>query len=422
MMTFPVLSALQVLVALTILQLMLPKFTGTLYFGSSSVRCYREIDIEHQDIPCDPATCEEITCPSQGPLTMFSAMWHHPTLLLPGLINILYYTSETFMYQLPFGVVMIVLANIVSSSIMPWIKSTMGLAPGAAMSPLILMMGFIGTLLAVVQYKRGMVTAVWRSIRRKVRRGPDRDQYSEITDDLNQPTPRPLATAASLTGSAALQTAAHAVPFVVIVIVSGVYFVIQVFFTAKERINVWGFTAVDQVLLPVWTMPYLFIMYCTPFRALLSPRSGSQARVALREDTAIMGVYAADELPTTRNPVKIVTRYVKLGVVTFVRDMKKAFTSEFAPIEMTLYRLLLNTRALMYFYFAVVYDVTTVFLELSLMRVSLSWLGVLAINIAAPQLMEITRAEKKTNLHPVNITLKLVGTGICMTSLWMMGT
>ncbi|KAG9395734.1 hypothetical protein J8273_2641 [Carpediemonas membranifera] len=221
LMTFPVLSAIQVFVILAIMQLMLPDLTGVVYNGHDKTLCYKEIDYQHKKMACDPAICTVVTCPSQGPLSMFQTIYYHPTVLITTITNILYYTAESFLYRLPLGVILLVLSTLASSFITPWIRLILGLSRGSVFSIFLYILGALGTIVAVIEYRSGTFSQLVALIRRKPG-GP------------LLPLPmRGGRYSALLRRSLKLleQTMGHGVPFSIIVLSSAVYFVFQLFFS-----------------------------------------------------------------------------------------------------------------------------------------------------------------------------------------------
>jgi hypothetical protein len=76
---------------------------------------------------------------------------------------------------------------------------------------------------------------------------------------------------------------------------------------------------------------------------------------------------------------------------------------------------------------AVNYDLTVVYLELTLIRVLMSWLGAILVTLAIPKyvvgkvynirFIGTTPEERKATFSPVNIVLKCIGTAAITASL-----
>lgn len=151
MLTIAIVSSLQMLLVMGILQAALPaSITGTIYgAGASQLPCYAEFELDGfcptpacggppvscpRVINCTvPASncsalagaagnctvprsnCTAIACPSQGPASIWKAIWYHPFLLMNGVGNLLYYFGETMLYREPLGLIFIVTASLGST-------------------------------------------------------------------------------------------------------------------------------------------------------------------------------------------------------------------------------------------------------------------------------------------------------------------
>ena len=82
-----------------------------------------------------------------------------------------------------------------------------------------------------------------------------------------------------------------------------------------------------------------------------------------------------------------------------------------------MYRGLINARAIGYSFLVVKYDVNLVYLELTLVRVVLSWAGSLLMILLFPRFIGATLQEKALVLKPVNLALKALGSAAIIASL-----
>jgi hypothetical protein len=62
----------------------------------------------------------------------------------------------------------------------------------------------------------------------------------------------------------------------------------------------------------------------------------------------------------------------------------------------TVQRLLANSRIALFFWLSIKYNLTSVFFESTVMRVSMSWLVVLAVNTLAPSFISLAEKERFT--------------------------
>jgi len=66
----------------------------------------------------------------------------------------------------------------------------------------------------------------------------------------------------------------------------------------------------------------------------------------------------------------------------------------------------------MAFYFlAVQYDVSKLFLELTLLRFAFAWVASAALCLAVPRAIGATKSEIKAAFHPGNLAFKALGSG-----------
>jgi len=79
-------------------------------------------------------------------------------------------------------------------------------------------------------------------------------------------------------------------------------------------------------------------------------------------------------------------------------------------ITVFLYRLLINGRGMAYFYLGIMYDLDVVYLELTLVRVILSWVGAIILCALVPAFIGVSTGEAKRVFHPVNVLFKCCGT------------
>eukprot|EP01132_Coremiostelium_polycephalum_P004995 gene4995-6219_t len=109
-------TSIQMFIIMGILQLALPSsISGAIYIDNVKVDCYYELDVEGKIMDCTPTNCTQIPCKSQGPFSMFKSIALHPFLLTNGLMNIIYYNGEVFLYKEPLGLLFLVIAALSST-------------------------------------------------------------------------------------------------------------------------------------------------------------------------------------------------------------------------------------------------------------------------------------------------------------------
>ncbi len=98
-------SGLQILIALGVMEFAAKSIASEVYVNSELIKCTREIDLNGQlptinKIETCPIingtflTCEEVPCPPQGPVQMWTRVIQHPFLWWNCLVNIGYYVGE----------------------------------------------------------------------------------------------------------------------------------------------------------------------------------------------------------------------------------------------------------------------------------------------------------------------------------------
>jgi len=70
-----------------------------------------------------------------------------------------------------------------------------------------------------------------------------------------------------------------------------------------------------------------------------------------------------------------------------------------------------------YFILAINYDLTLVYLQLTLVRIILSWLGSVVVCLFIPDFIGTTEEERKATFAPLNLVLKISGTVLITLSL-----
>jgi len=201
------------------------------------------------------------------------------------------------------------------------------------------------------------------------------------------------------------------------------------FFDDRCAINMWGYNSVDQVLLPFFLYPSIAIAGCL------------WTLICGREET---DVERASRLPFTRfesgSVASINDGWDEEDVSSrleehFARDVHDVKDSEpfhkaimrtaredcggcFAGLAwMFLYRLLINIRAIGYTYLVARYDLNSAYLELTLVRVVMSWLGSLVLVLGAPRFIGASADEQQEVKSPASLVLKVFGSAAITTTL-----
>jgi hypothetical protein len=167
-------------------------------------------------------------------------------------------------------------------------------------------------------------------------------------------------------------------PFLLLSFAYALYFVIMLLYNDRCKINMWGYNAFDQVSFPVYMFAVFFIVdFIAPCRQHI--RWDDQ-----QEDSVVQAV-----------------------VVTF----RELTANRCAGLwHMFIYRLLINTRAVAYTYITVQYNLSSSYLELTLIRVVLSWIASLLLVLFVPRFIRSEPLEQLKLRDWVNLSLKCLGT------------
>jgi hypothetical protein len=84
-----------------------------------------------------------------------------------------------------------------------------------------------------------------------------------------------------------------------------------------------------------------------------------------------------------------------------------------------LYRLLANGRAIAIFYLGVIYELNAVYVQLTFVRIALSWLVSALICGFVPSFIAISNNERRTVFGPQNMALRVFGTILVVVALFI---
>ncbi|KAJ5069921.1 hypothetical protein M0811_11433 [Anaeramoeba ignava] len=366
MISFPIISSLQIFLILLILEYSLPQsIVGAIYRDSNKIQCYKEIDIEGKDIHCTDQTCTKIKCPRGGPIEMFRSLKHYPMLFLNGVQNWFYYSAEVILYREPLGLLFLVLASLASSFLIEPVNKIFGSPASTQNIPgYLIFLGIFGSIICIVEKK------ISNKKKNSNQLKEDESKFlleNEFDDEKNSNSEKE-----SILKKLFL-------PFAILSFTYSVWFVSQTYFNNNCRINAFTYTSVDQVLLPFYLYPFMFLMdYVSPFKKCFYDGSD-------KIETLIGAL-----LPTWK---------------------------ESSIFNLFVYRLLINGRAFIYYYLAILYDINLVYLQLTLIRIVFSWVGSLILCLLVPKFIATTKAEKDQTFSLFNIILKITGSIIVVVSL-----
>jgi len=312
-----------------------------------------------------------VDCPSQGPGSMFQQIYHHPFLLINGVLNIAYYTGETMLYREPLGLVFLVIASLSSTFLINPLNIIFDQPTDKPLPPVVLLLGIAGAFLCVIEKP---------STEKSKLHGLESPTSSHETIDT--PDSAPLLPIngdgehANLTKERVIFFVKSSfrlfVPFCLLSVTYAFWFFFQKYVDNVFHVNAFGYNALDQGLLPLYLIPWLFLV---------------------------------DFIP----PLKLAYEDENNMKESFIEATKQTW-KEASTLNLFCYRLFINARAFAYFLLAVNFDLTLVYLELTLIRVIISWLGSLVLCLLFPKFIGTTEEEKKATFSPLNIILKVAGT------------
>jgi hypothetical protein len=412
-----IVSCLQMFIVLSAIQLAAPKLTTVIY----EVKNHTTVDY------CDSEEGRNSTwCYAQGPLTIYRAIGSCPLLLLNGIVNLAYYLGEAALYQQSLGVLMLVLAALSSSFIIAPLQDAAGLRGGGGVPAGVLVLGICGAIVCVVERKpkpsavqpvpatqdeEGGVDNVRASGAGSVNTDEEKgdSEKSPLTPDgkaqaqfhsqrqvqsqavIVEEGDEPL-TGAEKARRMCLKVLSYVpllLPFGALATVYAVYFVLMLLYNDQCKSNMWGYNSVDQVLLPLYLLLMFIVIDVCP--------------------KPLRNTFTANE-----DKQESFVQAFKGAVGQMLSNKGEGLLNLFT------YRLLINGRALVYSYIAVRFDLSTSYLQLTLIRVVLSWLASLFLVLVFPRFIRTESEEQAKLKDRVNIALKILGTVLIVGSLLLL--
>ncbi|GAM18457.1 hypothetical protein SAMD00019534_016320, partial [Acytostelium subglobosum LB1] len=431
-------TAIQMFVIFSILQLALPvSITGAIYINNVKVPCFEQLDVQGkiEDCTLPPnSNCTVIPCKSQGPFSMFHSIALHPFLLCNGAFNIIYYNGEVMLYKEPLGLLFLVIAALSSTFLINPLNKIFGQPINQPIPPLIYVFGILGSILSVIEFSpkplvtskdgtaniqnadeqspQGLINDVEEDNAGKTGKYDESVDYSydkkdedheyPIIKSLQNETdpllndnvviiPQPDSPYVkkdwkywlSIVGRVAMMSLRILIPMMLLCLANALWMETSLFYNNDFRVNAFGYNSLDQILLPFYLFPFMLIVdFIPPLK-----------KVILTEEDASESLLTA-----IKNTWTETKHWKNLG-------------------SLFLYRFLINSRAIIYFYLAIEYDLTLVYLELTLIRVVLNWIGAVILNLLVPKFINATAEERRKTFLPVNIILKCAGTAGVVASL-----
>lgn len=413
-------SSIQMFVVLSAVQLIAPSMTTITYSKDANGTM---IDFCAEN-PSDDR------CYAQGPLTIYRALDLCPLLLVNGILNIFYYLGEASMYREPLGVLMLVLAALASSFIIAPMQKWFDLEGAKQVSPWAIVLGLAGSLFCLIERtppnsalkaKKAENTlftggddgdedsdgAIPSSLSLRIQQGDHVPEYttnsanSSYLSGREETIPLTRGRRSSLTsdkrcdvdGCSRLLSRVFKMirrklpllgPFALLSFAYALYFVIMLYYNDKCKVNMWGYNSYDQVTLPLYIFGLFFIV---------------------------------DSIAPCRRTIKWDEQ--DESMIDACRQCFRELSGNYGAgfWNMFLYRLLINARAVAYTYITVQYNLSSSYLELTLIRVVLSWVVSLVLVLVVPSFIKSEAVEQLKLKDVVNLGLKVLGTGAIVGSL-----
>lgn len=415
-------SAFQMFLILSVIQLSAPTMTSIIYHTRKS---HNNITNGTDTVVvnyCKEPGHNEDFCYSQGPLTIYKALGNCPALLLDGVLNIFYYLGEAMLYRQPLGVLMRVLSALASSFIIAPLQAILNLGGAHEVSPWAVVLGFVGAILCLVERSVPVPESGGASINslqtvpgscegsQEFKTEPRIDSQTDYAEgaEIRSPTktneakdiekvnllenpeklnvPNGLSSCSSKLMRGVTLALSHLPligPFLLLAFTYALYFVIMLFYNDKCYINMWGYNAFDQTVLPIFVFSVFFVVDTLVL-----------CRTKLEDEE--------DQRQTFRE-----------ACVGCFRELTCNRCQGF--FNMFLFRLLVNGRAIAYSYIAITYDLSSSYLQLTLIGVGLSWVATLVLVLVTPSFIVAELPEQLRVKDSVNIGLKIIGSvAICV--------
>ena len=435
MISIAIVSAVQMIILVGILQIELPlSLTSAIYDSSTNERttCYDQVDITWTDVmdysDCQAKVnttqpCTVVDCPSQGASSMLRFLIVFPMFFLTGVVNTIYYVGESLLYREPLGLVFIVISALSSSFLIRPINIMFGLDAPDAIPSYIMALGVTGVVLSVIEYHKSVPEKTdveegnavscdnlidsegsgSRDGKTKMCKDVDQEECVEIEEETERFSKTSPGVRRVFSWATFMYSLRILFPFVLLSICYALWFVLMKYFNDTARANAWGYNAIDQGILPIFVIPFLYVVflfhgmpYTNVWRKVVSYCFGEEKGKKMCGNV--------EEKPESFS------------------ECWAKWKEEVNVTNVFIYRFFINVRAFLYTYLAVLYDMNVVYLEVQLLRVIMSWLGSLVLCFLFPKFIQADKEEIKRSFTLINTSLKVVGTGLAVAGLVLLNT
>ena len=460
-----VVTAVQMTIAIGVVQWVWPQIT------TDVTKRINGSDVAVCDLPTNDTHYPEGGCYAQGPWSLPKTMQLCPWLWLNGGICIVYYFAEASLYREPVGLLLLVMAALSSTFLVAPFESLAGLAASAPAPPLSIALGVVGAIVCTLERtpkaaganasadarRRGDGASTPESMdslrgssapgRSPGGDGPSSSavhvRHNPNMDDGDDDENDPILIADAASGARAPIGDADATPasgcgswargalvlcmVALLAVVYAWYFVLMRFYDERCSVNLWGYNAVDQGLLPLYLWPAIALAGSV-WNAVCGREATAMERVSHLPFSRFehVGTNTAaddeDDVASRLDEHFSHDAHDSKDLEPFHRAVARAAKEDVRGcggglLWMFLYRLLINARALSYTYIVADYDLGQSYLELTLVRVLVSWLGALVVVLALPRFIGAQPFEQAKLKDPLNLALKIAGSAAITVSL-----
>ncbi len=272
-------------------------------------------------------------------------LFHAPMVYFNALNNAVYWAAQAVLLREPLGVVSIVIGFLVASFFVVPVQWALGMPMDSLPSAPVALLALAGGVLSVVEFKADPEPALGEVPPLELEPDPDldpeEDHLHEMEGLVRFDPPAESGPPLSLSPG---RLATHLLPaWAVLVATTSLGLVQTTYLEKKNGLNMFGYAAQDQVLLPLFTIP-----------------------LAIAMDRPSLGQWRAVAAQTWR---------------------------EFSLPTMLGYRGLSFAREFAFFFLATRFNLSSVYLEMTLLRIILAWVAGIAVVLAIPAFVAVTREE-----------------------------
>jgi len=416
----------------------------------------------------------------QGPLTMWAAIADHPPLLVNAVNNAVYFAAMVAVLREPMGPLLVVLAFLAATFAVVPLQRAIGMAAAGSLTPGVVVLGVAGALTCAIDLPRPLADAAAAACCRRGRHVlPDEPSSPPVEDTpatsaptaagdgdggdgegdgialvtvrgsasryavVNAAATVPSATtessgadgnsnddagqsveaAAAAASVPPRPTALGAVAFFVLAATTAIGITLATYFETAYGMNSFGYTAVDQVLLPFTMLPLAALIDSTrllrravgepPWSAesAVPPHFGATLARTWREVNALVPALPHPPPQSPAGGGGGITAWCRRTAAAARLLLPRPCAARRTTFWWTLvpFHALEFGRTLLFFYLVTAFDVEATYLTMTLLRIAMCWVASLLTCWLWRGWSGVTDAEAAAALHPVALALRGAG-------------